>query len=319
MMRKVLITGGFGYLGGRLAQFLASQEDYEILLGSRRQTQSPSWLPQAKVVETQWDSPQGLQEVCSGVDIIVHLAGMNAKDCAADPAMAMEVNAVATGCLVQAAIRQKVKRFIYMSTVHAYGSPLTGVITEETKPIPVHPYAFSRRAGEDVVLTSHQSGEIEGVVIRLSNAYGAPAYKDANCWMLLVNDLCRQAATSGRLVLRSGGLQKRDFISLYDFVRAIGHFMEHPFDKSGGGIFNLGGEAIYRIIDLAELIAERCETVLGFRPEIERPDSVLGEGSPELNYRINKLKGTGFSLNGNIKKEIDATLVFCHKNFKKLT
>jgi UDP-glucose 4-epimerase len=319
MMRKVLITGGFGYLGGRLAQFLASQEDYEILLGSRRQTQSPSWLPQAKVVETQWDSPQGLPEVCSGVDIIVHLAGMNAKDCAADPAMAMEVNAVATACLVQAAIRQKVKRFIYMSTVHVYGNPLTGVITEETKPTPIHPYAFSHRAGEDVVLTSHQSGEIEGVVIRLSNAYGAPADKDANCWMLLFNDLCRQVAISGRLVLRSAGLQKRDFISIHDVVRAIDHFIESPFDKSGDGIFNLGGESTYRVIELAELIAERCEAVLGFRPEIERPDSVLGESSPELNYKIDKLKETGFSLNGNIKNEIDATLVFCHKNFKQLT
>ena len=42
MMRKVLITGGLGYLGGRLAQFLASQESYEILLGSRWQTQAPS-------------------------------------------------------------------------------------------------------------------------------------------------------------------------------------------------------------------------------------------------------------------------------------
>lgn len=319
MMRKVLITGGFGYLGGRLAQFLASQEGYEILLGSRRQTQSPSWLPQAKVAQTCWDSPQGLQEVCSGVDCIVHLAGMNAQDCAADPAAAMKVNAVATVHLVQAAIRQKVKRFICMSTVHVYGSPLTGVITEETKPTPVHPYALSRQAGEDAVLASRQSGEIERIVIRLSNAYGAPADEDVNCWMLLVNDLCRQAAISGILVLRSAGLQKRDFISLHDVVRAIDHFIALPVDKIGCGLFNLGGEATYSVIELAKLIAERCEAVLGYRPEIERPDSILGEGSPELNYRIDKLKETSFSLNGNIKKEIDATLEFCHKKFKKLT
>ncbi len=318
MRRKILITGGFGYLGGRLAQFLASQESYEILLGSRRQTQSPSWLSQAKVVETQWDSPQGLEEVCSGVDAIVHLAGMNAQDCTADPAAAMEVNAVATISLVQAAIRQKVTRFIYMSTVHVYGSPLTGEITEETKPTPIHPYAFSHRAGEDVVLSSHQSGEIEGIVIRLSNAYGSPADKSANCWMLLVNDLCRQAAISGRLVLRSAGLQKRDFIPLHDVVQAIQHLIELPFDKTGDGVFNLGGEATYRIIDLAELIAERCEAVLGHRPEIERPEPTPGEGSPELNYKIDKLKETGFSLNGNLENEIDVTLKFCHKKFKKL-
>ena len=318
MMRKVLITGGCGYLGGRLAQFLASQEGYEILLGSRRQTQSPSWLPKAKVVETQWDSPQGLEEVCSGVDAIVHLAGMNAQDCAADPVAAMEVNAVATIRMVQAAIRQKVKRFIYMSTVHVYGSPLTGVITEETKPTPVHPYALSHQAGEDAVLASHQSGEIEGIVVRLSNAYGAPADKIANCWMLLVNDLCRQAAISGRLVLRSAGLQKRDFIALQDVARAIKHFIELSIDKIDCGLFNLGGEAPYRIIDLAELIAVRCEAVLGYRPEIERPEPVPDESSPKLNYQIDKLKETGFYLNGDVVSEIDATLRFCQQKFKKL-
>ena len=98
-------------------------------------------------------------------------------------------------------------------------------------------------------------------MIPLSNAYGAPADKDVNCWMLLVNDLCRQAATAVKIVLHSTGLQKRDFIPLHDVVRAIYHFIECPFDKSGDGIFNLGGEATYRISDLAELIAERCGAV----------------------------------------------------------
>ena len=319
MMRKVLITGGLGYLGGRLAQFLASQKSYEIFLGSRRQTQSPSWLPQAKVVRTYWDSPRDLQEICSDADTIVHLAGMNAQDCAADPAAAMEVNAAATTRLLQAAIRQRVKRFIFMSTAHIYGSPLTGAITEETKPTPIHPYALSHKAGEDAVLASHQIGEMAGIVIRLSNAYGAPVDRDVNCWMLLVNDLCRQAATSGRLVLRSAGLQKRDFIPLHDVVRAIKHFIDHHVDKYGDGIFNLGAEATYRIIDLTELIARRCEVVLGYRPEIERPDPVPGESYPELNYKINKLKKTGFSLNGNIENEIDVTLRFCYKKFNELT
>jgi UDP-glucose 4-epimerase len=318
MIGRILITGGFGYLGGRLAQFLASQKGYEILLGSRGQTQPPSWLPRVKVVKTQWDSQQGLQEICSGVDAIVHLAGMNAQDCAADSAAALEVNAIATACLMQAAIRQKVKRFIYLSTIHVYGSPLTGVITEETKPTPVHPYAFSHRAGEDVVLSSHLSGEIDGKVIRLSNAFGAPAGRDANCWMLLVNDLCQQATTSGRLVLRSAGLQKRDFIPLYDVVRAIKHLIELALDQSCFGIFNLGGEAPYRIIDLAELIALRCEAVLGYRPKIERPYPAPDESFPELKYQIDKLKKTGFRLNGNIENEIDVTLKFCDQNFKKL-
>jgi UDP-glucose 4-epimerase len=315
MMRRILITGGFGYLGGRLAQFLTSCKNYEILLGTRRQLSPPLWLSNASVVQTPWDSLTDLDKICSGVDMIVHLAGMNAKDCAFNSSIALEVNAVATARLVQAAIQQKVKRIIYLSTAHVYGNPLAGVISEETSPIPVHSYAFSHRAGEDVVQASHHLGEIEGIVIRLSNAYGAPANKNTNCWMLLVNDLCRQATTSGKLILHSSGIQRRDFISIHDVVRGIKHFMELTIDKSRSTLFNLGGESPYRVIDLAQLIVARCEVVLGFKPEIERPEPKHGEDSLELNFQIDKLKKTGFSLSGDIAKEIDLMLKFCHEAF----
>jgi UDP-glucose 4-epimerase len=317
MAHRVLITGGFGYLGGRLSQFLSSQGNYEVLLGSRNQTQSPSWLPTASVVQTQWDSIPSLLKVCSGVKTIVHLAGMNAENCSVDPATALEVNAVSTTRFLQVAIRQGVKRFIYLSTAHVYGSPLMGVITEETLPVPTHPYAYSHRAGEDAVLSAHHKGLIDGVVIRLSNSFGVPADKDANCWMLLVNDLCRQAVSLGKIVLHSRGMQKRDFIPLHDVTRAIKHVIEWPEQEFGCGPFNLGGEASYRIIDLAEFTATRCEAVLGYRPEIERQESAHDEESLELTYCIDKLKKTGFILNGKMENEIDATLVFCQKAFRE--
>ena len=76
---------------------------------------------------------------------------MNAQNCVTDPVAALEVNAVATARLLQAAIRQGAKRFIYLSTAHVYGSSLSGVITEETCPASLCPYAASHRAGEDVV------------------------------------------------------------------------------------------------------------------------------------------------------------------------
>jgi UDP-glucose 4-epimerase len=317
MMRRILIPGGFGYLGGRLAKFLAFYENYKILLGTRRQIPPPFWLPNASVFVTPWNSLSGLEKICSDVDIVVHLAGMNAQECASNSAMALEVNAVATARLVQAAVRHKVKRIIYISTAHVYGNPLTGVISEDTSPAPVHPYAFSHRAGEDVVMASHQSGDIEGIVVRLSNAYGVPANKNANCWMLLINDLCRQAVTSGKLVLHSSGMQRRDFISIHDVVRGIKHLMELPSDKFRSGLFNLGGEASYRVIDLAKLIAIQCEGVLGFKPEIDHPEPKPDEKSMELDFRIDRLKKTGFCLSGDITNEIDLTLKFCHKAFGK--
>ena len=309
---RTLITGGFGYLGGRLAQFLVNQAGHTILLGSRQQTRPPDWLPHVEVIQTRWGSPASLEQICIGVNTVVHLAGMNAQNCTADPAAALEVNGLATAHLLNAAIKQGVKRFIYLSTAHVYGNPLAGVITEETCPTNLHPYATSHRVGEDVVRVAHHRGEIEGVVIRLSNGYGVPAHKDANCWMLLANDLCRQAVQLKELRLRSSGLQRRDFITMTEVVRAVLHCLDMPRTECGDGLFNLGGGCAVRVIDLANRIASRCGEVLGYIPPIMLPQASASENDLPLTYRIDKLLATGFSPRDNSAEEIDATLRLCH-------
>jgi len=309
-MRRILITGGFGYVGGRLSQFLSSRTDYEIVLGSRQQFEPPNWLRQAGVVRTEWDSPSGLQKICEGVNAVVHVAGMNAQDSAADPVAALEFNGAATGRLLQAAIRQGVKRFIYLSTAHVYGSPLLGVITEEACPISLHPYATSHRAGEDIVRAAHQRCEIEGIVIRLSNAFGTPAHKDANCWTLLVNDLCRQAVMTQCMVLRSSGSQRRDFITLTDTCRAIRHLLELANDKLGDGLFNVGGAWSPTIWELSLALREFAIQKLHKAVQISRLPGEQ-EDAPSADFCINKLLQTGFSLSANHKAEVDLLLDFC--------
>ena len=313
---KVLITGGFGYLGGRLAQFLSLLPDYKVVLGSRKNNGTPDWLLNAKVVQTEWHSIQQLEKICKGIDVIVHMAGMNAQDCANDPAAAVEFNAVATARLVQAAIKTKVKRFVYLSTAHIYDSPLTGDITEETCPVSLHPYATSHKAAEDVVRAAFNCNQIEGVIIRLSNAFGAPVTKDVNCWMLLVNDLCLQAALNGRMVLKSSGLQRRDFIAITDFCNAVRHLLELPADKLDNGVFNIGGGRSSTIKEMAQIVAERFNVLTGDKPDIEYLTNPNSETSDKLNYKINKLIDTDFKISqkNNFEQETDKLIWFCINN-----
>ncbi|PIO89951.1 MAG: UDP-glucose 4-epimerase [Zetaproteobacteria bacterium CG06_land_8_20_14_3_00_59_53] len=308
---KLLITGGFGYLGGRLAEYLARLPHYGLVLGTRHQTGLPLWASSSSVVQTIWDSPHELRRICDGIDAVIHLAGMNAQDCAKDPDGAVEVNALHTARLLRAAIQQGVSRFIYLSTAHVYASPLTGLVTEQDCPRNLHPYATSHRAGEDVVRAASQRGEIEGVVIRLSNSFGAPMNGEVNCWMLLVNDLCRQAVQTQRLVLRTSGLQSRDFITLTDACRAIGHLLLLPSEKLGDGLFNVGGETM-TVVDMAEMIQKRCVATLGFSPEIIRHEATSGEVNLNLEYRKDKLLSSGFVFDGDAAGEIDSTLCMCH-------
>lgn len=316
MGKRILITGGYGYLGGRVAQHL-QQAGHQIILGSRTLRSSPDWLPQAEVVHTDWLDRSTMEQICAGVDVVIQAAGMNAQDCEADPVAALEFNGLASARLVAAASRVGVRRIIYLSTAHVYASPLAGDITEDTCPRNLHPYATSHVAAENVVMSASARGEIEGIVMRLSNAFGAPAHMDVNAWMLLVNDLCRQAVQSRKLLLRSSGLQVRNFVTLSDVSQAIKHLLELNWIKCGNGLFNLGGENSISVWEMVQKISQRCHRTLDYLPDIERPDPLPGERVGTLNYRSDKLGKTGFRLLNNLDEEIDQTLLLCSQQLRR--
>lgn len=316
MTTSVLITGGFGYVGGRIVRHLAGRSDIRICIGGRqREVVPPSWLAGGSMASLDMMSYDSLLKACSGIETIVHLAALNEIDSILDPEKALLVNGLGTLKLLQAAKEAGVSRFIYFSTAHVYGAPLAGHISEKSLPRPVHPYAITHHIAEDFVLAAHDRKELTGIVLRLSNSFGAPADATVNRWSLLINDLCRQAATSGVLTLQSSGLQRRDFIALEDVARSTEHFLFLAPALCGDGLFNLGGESPYKIIEIAERVAKRCQVVLGYTPEVCRPEPLPDEVSADLKYCIDKLKSTGFTLTGNMDGEIDATLLLCKKAF----
>lgn len=314
MKQKILVTGGMGLVGGRVAQALADQGD-EVILGTRHAQVSPAWLAEANVVEMDWLSKDSLISACNGVDAIVHLAAMNDAECLRDPVAALEVNGVNTVRLLEAAKTAGVRRLVYFSTAHIYGSPLAGQIDEATLPSCKHPYATSHRAAEDVVLAA--SDKLATIVLRLSNGFGRPAHALVNSWTLLVNDLCRQAITQGSMTLRSSGLQRRDFVTLHDVGRVVSHMLNLPDAMIGNGIFNVGGGKSMQVIDMAEMIQSRCSALLGFTPEIIRPLPGPNESNPDLQYKIDKLRASGFTLNGSFQVEIDGILMMCNATWGK--
>jgi len=307
----MLIVGGLGYVGGRVAQILLDQPGLGLRLGLRRRpTSPPPWFPRVEsvVLDVLGDS---LEPACRGVQAVINLAGTNEIDSAADPEQALRVNGLGTLRLLQAAQAAGVERFMYFSTAHVYGAPLSGAITEKSLARPVHPYAITHRVAEDFVLAARDRGLVGGLVLRLSNGFGAPAHPGVDRWTLVVNDLCRQAVLTGKLTLHTSGLQWRDFITLTDVGRAVSHFHQISDAAWGDGLFNLGAGRSLRILDMAQLIAQRCQQVLGYLPPIHRPEPAESEDHPALDYRIDKLQATGFQPRNEFAGEIDATLRFC--------
>jgi UDP-glucose 4-epimerase len=316
MKSTVLLTGGLGYVGGRLALAL-HEAGHIVRCGTRRKPISaPAWLPDLQMVHLEWESIDQLTPACRGVDSVVHLAAMNEVDSARDPVGALQMNGLGSLRLLEAAKQVGVRRFIYFSTAHVYGSPLQGHIDEGTVPRPVHPYSITHKVAEDFVLAAHDRQQIEGVVIRLSNGFGAPVTSDVDRWTLLVNDLCRQAVTAGELRLNSSGEQLRDFITLDDIARAVTHLLQLDLDQLADGLFNLGGGKVMSILQMTERIAARWKALTGREIDIVRS---AGRGTPPaaLNYRCDKLAATGFTLNSNVDREIDDTLKLCLKAFSR--
>jgi UDP-glucose 4-epimerase len=312
---RILITGGVGYLGGRLAQYLVNNSSHTILLGTRNNFKNTHWLPQAKVVITKWDSEVELENICSKIDILIHLSGMNSSDCFQDSKLAMEVNCYSTIRLLESSIKQKVKRFIYLSTAHVYDSPLIGHINEKTLTKNKHPYALSNKAGEDAVRLAHYEGRIEGIVMRLSNSFGAPIDSIPNCWSLVTNDLCRQAIENNSMVLNNPESQSRDFISITNVCRAIEHLMNLSGKQIDDGLFNVGGEWSQTTLEIARLLSIRINLLLGKKITIHSKILNTKKQSVDLNFDISKIKLTGFNLINNRDEEFDSLIRFCQKNF----
>jgi UDP-glucose 4-epimerase len=303
---RILITGGFGYLGGRLGQFLAS-EGHQVILGTRKELLPPFWLPTAETKQIRWDELKALEQLCEGVDAIIHTAGMNARDCNNDPLAALDFNGLVTARLAAAACSMKVKRFIYFSTAHVYSDNLSGIVTEETCPRNYHPYATSHLAGEYAVLAACRDKSTEGIVLRLSNSFGAPVDKQLNCWMLLLNDLSKQLVQKNRIVLHTDGTQQRNFIPINEVCRASLHLLNVPLTSLKSGIFNLGATSC-SVFEMANLVRKRYKCIFNLDTEIQRPDFPADFSHYSFVFSIDKLKKTGFIPSGDFESEIDILL-----------
>ena len=303
-MSRIFVTGGTGYLGGRIVAHLRSL-GHQVSAGTRssQRAQLPGYAL------TDYENPQSLQAVFEGYDSIVHLAGMNEIEAGKNPELALHTTASYTIRVLHAAHAAGVGKIIYFSTVHVYGSPLSGNLSETSCTRAAHPYAITHRAAEDFVYQAHREGKISGVIFRLSNAFGYSESPDIDRWSLLVNDLCRQLATEGRLTLKSSGLQLRDFIPLSDVCLAVQHALGMP--RQDDPYFNLGSGKSQTVLDMAQLIANRYQKACAQAPIMNIPAAKPGEMVSGFSLNVEKLHASGFVPRSMVLEEIDGFITRC--------
>lgn len=306
----VLVTGAGGYVGGRLVRSL--QDDGRTVRAVVRE--DAPWLDVEQVVcDLSTIDPSELASQCAGVQAIVHLAGENEVVAAHDPAPALSSTVTASMRLADAARHAGVPRLVYLSTVHVYGDRMApGVtLTEDMRPEPRSAYAISRLASEHV--TAGLAGDsFELVILRLSNSVGAPLHPSVDRWSLVANDLARQGALHGRLMLRTAGVQWRDFVALDDVCAAISAASRTTGRGLGPGTYNLGSGVSRTVLDLAHLVQDAFEERIGRRPPLQAPPPPPeAERDGPYHVSVQRLADRGMTPTVALQTAVSQTVAFC--------
>lgn len=309
---RFLLLGGAGYLGGRLAKHL-KVEGHEVHITTRRPpSEVPSWMCADRIIQLDPSLKPALEPLLEGVDILIHLAAPDQEAAQRCPAETVRFGAETTWNVLDAVASAGASvAVLYLSTYHVYGRNLHGIVTEETPAVPMHPYALSKRFAEETVQLFRQRLGVKALCIRLSNAFGTPLGPEISQWSLVFNDLCRQAATLRALKLRSAGVQKRNFVTMADSVRALEFLAVHQDGWPDDGVIHLGSTICLSIREVAEIVAGRTQEVLGFRPDIQAPGLNPAERPSDLTFSVERLSRLGFQWCNELQREVDLTLRLC--------
>ena len=307
---QVLLVGGAGYIGGRLARFLGARGGVRLRILTPKDTPL-HWkaAPGLDVFRADVREPESLKGSCNGITHVIYLAGLNQEACEGRPVEAVAVSGLGALHLAEEAARAAVQRFVYISSFHVYGSVEAELLTEELAVQPRNHYGLSRRVGEMYCSLVAERRGLSVVILRLSNGYGAPADEQADCWSLVVNDLCRQAIRDGRLVLKSSGRQQRDFLAMRDILAGMQLFLNVPADSLRQRVFNLGSGESVSILK----VAERIRATFAERFGKELPLQTGGdpaEGRP-FHFDIRRARALGFEPRGDMAEEIRELFSAC--------
>ncbi len=252
-IKKVLVTGGAGYVGAVLVpKLLAKGYQVKVLdlyLYGDDVLDAVKGNPNLEQIKGDIRDRALLQKVMPGTDAVIHLACIsNDPSFELDPQLGKSINYDAFLDLVAVAKKSGVKRFIYASTSSVYGIKEEENVTEDLPLKPLTDYSKYKALCEEVLL-KEQSPDFTTVVLRPATVCG---YSPRLRLDLAVNILTNLAVNTGRITV-FGGQQKRPNIHIEDVTDLYIQLLEMPTEKIAGKIFNAGYEN-HRVMEIAEMV-----------------------------------------------------------------
>jgi len=253
---KVIITGGAGFIGSHLADFLIDL-DYEVVvldnLSIGRLENINHLLDRSKFtfLEADITNFDEIESIFQNTDWVFHLAALaDIVPSIENPTEYYKSNVNGTFNVLQACRKHKIKKIVYAGSSSCYGIP-DEYPTKETASIrPQYPYALTKNIGEQLVMHWCQLYKLSAVSLRFFNVYG-PRARTSGTYGAVFGVFLAQKLSNKPFTVVGDGNQTRDFTFVSDVVSAI--FTAAKSDLSGE-VINIGSSNTYSINRLVELL-----------------------------------------------------------------
>ena len=219
--RRVLVTGGAGFIGSHLVDLIARQ-DRQVCIIDNLSTGSLDNLRKKdniKLVKGEVTDQPSVGSVMGNVDAVVHLAAILGHElCLRNPELANQVNANGTLTILEEARKHDIKRFVLASSAAIYGNATKLPITEDSKLEPLTPYGASKLAAERHCLDYARLYGLSTVCLRYFNVFGPR--QTARQYSGVITEFMKNLREDKPPLVFGDGLQTRDFVSIGGVVNA---------------------------------------------------------------------------------------------------
>jgi len=259
--KRVLITGGLGFIGSNLAHRLVALGADVLLVDSLIPEYGGNVYnvhgleDKLRVNIADMRDEHGLRYLVQGQDVIFNLAGqVSHTDSMTDPYTDLEINARSQLSLLEACRHgNPATKVVFASTRQIYGRPEYLPVDERHPLRPADVNGINKLAGEWYHMVYHQVYGLRTVSLRLTNTYG-PRMRIRDARQTFIGWWFRQLLEDRTLTIFGDGLQVRDFNYIDDVVEAL--LMVAAHEVADGQIYNLGSDDPINLLNLARLLIE---------------------------------------------------------------
>lgn len=273
---NILVTGGAGFIGSHLTDKLLSLGHTVTVLdnlinGKERNLEDAKTNSNFKFVKGDILDKKTCEDVTKNIDVVYHLACLGVRHSLHGPFENHRVNAEGSLNMLEASLKNKVRRFFYISTSEIYGDIKKFPIDEDGVPLPKTVYGASKLAGENYAYSYHTCFGMDTTILRIFNNYGPRAHHEGDAGEIIPRSIVNIIYGKAPIIFGDGKVT-RDFFYVKDTASALSLLLD--IKNISGEIINIGTGEEITMKHLQEKLLELMESKLSINFMEDRPADV---------------------------------------------